>query len=275
MSASSPPLLAADAIAVRLGGQTIFDALSVQFDAGRVYALCGPNGCGKSTLLRTLAGLIAPASGQVRLEGQDLARMRPRDRARRLAMLAQSHLTPAGLTVRELVACGRFAHTGPGHRLRAADTTAIDHALALTGLEALAGRDVATLSGGQRQRAWLAMALAQEGTLLLLDEPTTYLDVHHQIDVLETVRRLNREHGLTVVWVLHDLNQAAAFSDELLLMKSGHLVARGTPDALMQPALMREVFEVEMWRLPGSTPPVCLPRYVSAPLPHDQRVEAC
>lgn len=275
MSASSPPLLAADAIAVRLGGQTIFDALSVQFDAGRVYALCGPNGCGKSTLLRTLAGLIAPASGQVRLEGQDLARMRPRDRARRLAMLAQSHLTPAGLTVRELVACGRFAHAGPGHRLQAADTTAIDRALALTGLEALAGRDVATLSGGQRQRAWLAMALAQEGTLLLLDEPTTYLDVHHQIDVLETVRRLNREHGLTVVWVLHDLNQAAAFSDELLLMKSGHLVARGTPDALMQPALMREVFEVEMWRLPGSTPPVCLPRYVSAPLPHDQRVQAC
>ncbi|MCW3478334.1 ABC transporter ATP-binding protein [Neisseriaceae bacterium JH1-16] len=265
MSASPFPLLQADALRVELGGNTIIDSLSVGFDAGRIYALCGPNGCGKSTLLRTLAGLIAPAAGAVRLGEQSLSALSARERAKRLAMLAQSHTTPPGLTVHELVACGRFAHTGFNHSLGSEDRLAIERAIALTGLESLAERDLATLSGGQRQRAWLAMALAQGGEVLLLDEPTTYLDVHHQIDVLATVRRLNEEHGLTVIWVLHDLNQAAAFSDELLLMKSGSLRARGTPQQIMQPALLKDIFDVEMWRLPDSHPPVCLPRYVSQP----------
>ncbi|MDN0076103.1 ABC transporter ATP-binding protein [Crenobacter sp. SG2303] len=261
MSTHHFPLLEADALRVVLGGSTILDSLSVGFDAGRVYALCGPNGCGKSTLLRSLAGLISPAAGSVTLAGRPLATMAPRERAKRLAMLAQSHTTPPGLTVAELVACGRFAHTGFSHHLDRKDQLAIDRAIALTRLETLAERDIGTLSGGQRQRAWLAMALAQGGEVLLLDEPTTYLDVHHQIDVLATVRRLNEEHGLTVIWVLHDLNQAAAFSDELLLMKAGSLRARGTPHEIMAPALLKDVFDVEMWRLPDSQPPVCLPRY--------------
>ncbi|MDN0083587.1 ABC transporter ATP-binding protein [Crenobacter sp. SG2305] len=261
MSTHHFPLLEADALRVVLGGSTILDSLSVGFDAGRVYALCGPNGCGKSTLLRSLAGLITPAAGSVTMAGQALAAMAPRERAKRLAMLAQSHTTPPGLTVAELVACGRFAHTGFSHRLGHEDQLVINRAIALTGLDNLASRDIGTLSGGQRQRAWLAMALAQGGEVLLLDEPTTYLDVHHQIDVLATVRRLNEEHGLTVIWVLHDLNQAAAFSDELLLMKAGSLRARGTPHEIMTPTLLKDVFDVEMWRLPDSAPPVCLPHY--------------
>ncbi|AUH49416.1 cobalamin/Fe3+-siderophore ABC transporter ATP-binding protein [Chromobacterium sp. ATCC 53434] len=261
MNAPHTPLLQADALSVSLSGTPILDSLSLSFAPGGVYALCGPNGCGKSTLLRSLAGLIAPSAGEVRLAGEPLAAMPARARAKRLALLAQSHTQPPGLSVAELVACGRFAHGGFNHRLNADDRQAIERALALTGLAELAGRELSTLSGGQRQRAWLAMALAQGGEVLLLDEPTTYLDVHHQLEMLSTVRGLNREHGLTVVWVLHDLNQAAAFSDELLLMKAGRLRARGTPDEIMRPELLKEVFDVDMWRLPDSHPPVCLPRY--------------
>jgi iron complex transport system ATP-binding protein len=189
--------------------------------------------------------------------------MRRRELARTLTMLAQFNQIPAGLTVRELVAYGRYAHGGWMRGLTRADHAAIDAALDASGLIDDAARDVAALSGGERQRAWIGMALAQEAPIVLLDEPTTYLDIHHQLDILQELRRLNRERGLTIVWVLHDLNQAAAFSDEIVLMRAGRIVAQGSPEAMIDPRHLQETFGVRMLRVthPQTGAPMCVPAY--------------
>lgn len=252
--------LSARQLQLRLGGRLILPSLSLAIPAGRVTALCGPNGCGKSTLLRALGGLLTPDAGSVWLGDTPLASLTPRQRALRLAMLSQSPAVPGGMTVAELVACGRFAHTGLAARASPQDDEAIDRALQLAGLAAYANRTVADLSGGERQRAWIAMALAQGGDVLLLDEPTTYLDVRHQLEVLHLVRALNRRHGLTVVWVLHDLNQASHFSDHMVLMAEGKVVAAGAPAEVATPALLQQVFGVPMWQGMVDGQAVCLPR---------------
>lgn len=254
------PALKAEGLSVQLGQRPVLHNLSVAFQAGSITALCGPNGCGKSTLLRTLGGLLKPAAGEVWLDGQPLHTFAARERARRLAMLAQNPLVPEGMQVQELVATGRYCHTGIAARPGPEDRAAIEAAIERTHLQGLRTRDLSQLSGGERQRAFIAMALAQGAKVLLLDEPTTFLDIHHQVDVLRLIRDLAQDIGLTVVWVLHDLNQAAAFSDDMILMKAGALQARGAPEAILQPAVLEPVFDTPMRRIDADGELVCLPR---------------
>ncbi|KQR78524.1 hypothetical protein ASG35_08850 [Burkholderia sp. Leaf177] len=257
------PALTARSLTVGYGEHVVLDRLDVSIEAGRVTALCGPNGCGKSTLLRTLAGLQPTLDGHVEVNGVPVGTLRRRELARTLTMLAQFNQIPAGLTVRELVAYGRYAYGGWLRGLTRTDHAAIDEALDASGLAADASRDVAALSGGERQRVWIAMALAQQAPIVLLDEPTTYLDIHHQLDILRELRRLNRERGLTIVWVLHDLNQAAAFSDEIVLMRAGRIIAQGAPDAMLDPHHLNDTFGVQMLKIahPQTGAPMCVPAY--------------
>lgn len=263
MTKSQGAALAAHSLTVGYRDHVVLHGLNLNIAAGRVTALCGPNGCGKSTLLRSLAGLQAPLSGTVEVNGVPLAAHRRRALARTLTMLAQFNQIPSGLTVRELVAYGRYAHGGWLRGLSRADHAAIAEALATSGLAADAARDVAALSGGERQRAWIAMALAQQAPIVLLDEPTTYLDIHHQLDILRELRRLNRERGLTIVWVLHDLNQAAAYSDEIVLMRAGRIIAQGSPEAMLDPRHLNETFGVPMLKIahPQTGAPMCVPAF--------------
>lgn len=263
MTLPAGPALAARSLTVGYGEHVVLDRLDVSIEAGRVTALCGPNGCGKSTLLRTLAGLQPALDGHVEVNGVPIGTLRRRELARTLTMLAQFNQIPAGLTVRELVAYGRYAYGGWLRGLTRADHAAIDEALEASGLAADSSRDVAALSGGERQRVWIAMALAQQAPIVLLDEPTTYLDIHHQLDILRELWRLNRERGLTIVWVLHDLNQAAAFSDEIVLMRAGRIVAQGAPDAMLDPQHLNDTFGVRMLKIahPQTGAPMCVPAY--------------
>jgi len=259
-----PPALSARGLTASYQDKIVLEALDIDIAAGQITALCGPNGCGKSTLLRSLAGLLPLAKGEVRVNGRPLARLKRRELARTLTMLAQFNQIPEGLTVAELVAYGRYTYGSLLGSQSNADRAAVADALAATGLADYADRQVAALSGGERQRAWIAMALAQQCDILLLDEPTTYLDIHHQIDVLRELRRLNRERGLTIVWVLHELNQAAAFSDHIVLMRGGRILHQGSPDAMITPDCLYDTFDMSMMRLdhPESGEPVCLPSYL-------------
>ncbi|GAA3561853.1 ABC transporter ATP-binding protein [Marinobacter xestospongiae] len=225
--------------------RTIVPELSLSLSRGAIHCLVGPNGCGKSTLLKALAGVLTPLSGRVCLEGRELAQWGHRPLARRLALLPQNPEAPEDITVRQLVAHGRFAHQGLFGRSSAADRAAVADALALTGMAGLQNREFQALSGGERQRAWVALALAQQADYLLLDEPTTFLDIGHQLEVLSLLRQLNRDRGLTVAMVLHDLNQASEYADRLLVMDQGRLQADGRPAEVLTPALLRRVFGIE------------------------------
>lgn len=227
------------------GRTVILDGVSLTLPAGVVTAIVGPNACGKSTLLRTCARLLQPQSGDVRLGDTVVHRGSHRALARRLALLAQGPIPPAGFLVEDLVSSGRLPHQSFFQQWRAADEEAVEAALARCGLGPFRFRAVDTLSGGQRQRAWVGMALAQDTPVLLLDEPTTFLDIAAQIDLLDLVRELNREEGRTVAMVLHDLNMAARYADWLVAMKDGAVVAAGPPAQVISAALLRDVFSIE------------------------------
>lgn len=227
------------------GSRPIVRDLSLTIPDGRVTVIIGPNACGKSTLLRALARLLAPATGAVTLDGKAIARRPTREVARVLGLLPQTPLAPEGIAVADLVARGRSPHQGAFRQWSEADEAAVDRALAATGTADLAALRVEELSGGQRQRVWIAMALAQETPLLLLDEPTTFLDLRHQIEVLSLVRRLNRDLGRTVVMVLHDIGLACRYADHLVAMRDGRIVALGAPAEVVTPATIREVFGLE------------------------------
>jgi iron complex transport system ATP-binding protein len=227
------------------GDRSVVDDLTVRVPDGRVSVVVGANACGKSTLLRGMARLLRPTAGAVLLDGREIHRQPTREVARRLGLLPQSPVPPEGVTVADLVGRGRHPHQGVLRRWSADDERAVSKALALTGTVELAGRVVDELSGGQRQRVWLAMALAQETGLLLLDEPTTYLDVAHQVEVLDLLRDLNRERGTTVVMVLHDLNLAARYGDHLVAMREGRVVAEGAPAHVVTEDVVREVFGLD------------------------------
>ncbi|MEU9835161.1 ABC transporter ATP-binding protein [Streptosporangium sp. NPDC048047] len=235
------------AVGVRLGygDRVIVDGLDLGIEAGTVTTIIGPNGCGKSTLLRALGRLLKPSGGEVLLDGKRIDRMPTKEVARILGVLPQAPTAPEGLTVADLVARGRHPHQTWYRQWSSGDEAAVGEALAMTGLDGLGERPLDELSGGQRQRAWISMALAQGTDLLLLDEPTTFLDLAHQIDVLELVRRLHGEHGRTVVMVLHDLNLAARYADRLVAMRSGRVVAAGTPHEVLTEPLLAEVFDLE------------------------------
>lgn len=237
--------LAANAIRVDLDGTTILPGLDFDLEPGKVTVIVGPNACGKSTLLRSLARLLPVQGGQIVLDGKDIRKQATRRVARRLGLLPQSPLAPAGLTVRDLAARGRTPHQVPFRPWTRDDAEAVERALAATGMTHLAERPLDTLSGGQRQRAWLSLALAQETELLLLDEPTTYLDLPHQIEILDLVRKLNRESGRTVAMVLHDINLAARVADRIVGMKAGRIVAEGNAEEVVTADRMRELFGLE------------------------------
>lgn len=226
------------------GDRVVADGLDVHIPAGKVTALVGPNACGKSTALRALARLLKPAAGTVHLDGRDLADLPARELALQLALLPQTPTAPDGITVRDLVARGRTPHQRWWRQWSAEDEAVVDRVLEATGTVELADRSLDELSGGQRQRVWIAMALAQDTPVLLLDEPTTYLDLAHQVDVLELVAHLNRTEGRTVVMVLHELNLACRYADHLVAMRNGQVIAAGPPAEVVTPQLVQNVFDL-------------------------------
>ncbi|WP_028478038.1 ABC transporter ATP-binding protein [Nocardia sp. CNY236] len=237
--------LTADRVTLGYGKHTIVDRLSVTIQAGVITTVIGPNGCGKSTLLRSLGRLLHPRAGRILLDGKAISTLRTKDVARIIGMLPQSPLAPEGLTVGDLVARGRHPHQSWLRQWSAADESEVAAALEQTGVADLADRPLDELSGGQRQRAWISMALAQGTDILLLDEPTTYLDLAHSIEVLDLVDRLHADLGRTVVLVLHDLNLAIRYSDQLVVMHRGRVVATGTPTEVVSVELLREVFDLD------------------------------
>ncbi|MDV9197548.1 ABC transporter ATP-binding protein [Streptomyces sp. Wh19] len=235
------PRLAARGVTVGYGGRTVIDDLDVVIPPGVITTIIGPNGCGKSTLLRTLTRLLKPSSGTVVLDGEDIGSLRTRDVAKKLGLLPQAPVAPEGLTVADLVTRGRHPHQSWLRQWSSDDAGVVERALAMTGVSELADRPVDSLSGGQRQRVWISMTLAQGTDLLLLDEPTTYLDLAHAIDVLDLVDDLH-ESGCTVVMVLHDLNLATRYSDNLIVMRAGSILAQGHPRDVITAELLHEAF---------------------------------
>ena len=227
------------------GDNVVVDGLDLDVFDGTVTAVIGPNGCGKSTLLRALGRLMPTKRGHVLLDGKRIDKLPTREVAKILGVLPQAPIAPEGLTVADLIARGRHPHQAWYRQWSSDDEAAVAEALGWTGLTELAERTVDELSGGQRQRAWISMALAQGTDLLLLDEPTTFLDLAHQVDVLDLVERLHTEAGRTVVMVLHDLNMAARYAQRLVAMRAGRIIAEGPPVEVLTEPLLREVFELD------------------------------
>jgi len=234
--------LRGDSLTLGYGKKVVADNLSVVIPDGHFTAIIGPNGCGKSTLLRTLSRLMTPTQGHVYLDGEQIQRFNSKEVARRIGLLAQNATTPGDITVQELVSRGRYPHQPLFTRWRQEDDRAVQRAMQATGVADLALQSVDTLSGGQRQRAWIAMVLAQETAIMLLDEPTTWLDISYQIDVLELLSELNREQGYTLAAVLHDLNQACRYATHLIALRDGKIVAQGAPKEIVTAELIEAVY---------------------------------
>lgn len=244
----------------------IISDLSTAIPAGSFTVIIGPNACGKSTLLRGLSRLLSPASGQVILDGRDISTLASKEIAKRLGLLPQSAIAPDGITVADLVARGRFPHQGLLRQWSTVDEKAVHDALDATGLRELAPRRVDELSGGQRQRVWVAMVLAQQTELLLLDEPTTFLDIAHQVELMELFAHLNRQ-GRTVVAVLHDLNQAARYADHIIAMRDGRILAAGPPREVVTSARVEEIYGLPNVVIPDPITggPLVVPRGMPIP----------
>jgi iron complex transport system ATP-binding protein len=242
-------------------GPTVIDGLTVTIPAGQVTAIIGANGSGKSTLLRGLARLITPSAGQVLLDGRAIGQLPTKEVARSVGLLPQGPVAPDGLTVEDLVARGRYPHQSLRRQWSQADERAVDQALAATSLIELWGRPVAELSGGQRQRAWIALVLAQDTPIMLLDEPTTFLDPAHQLEVLGLLIELNERDGRTIVAVLHDINQAGRFAHHLIAMRQGQILAEGTPAEVITEQVIAETFGITCVIIPDpvTSTPLCIP----------------
>lgn len=252
--------LEVESIRVGYENKTIVHGLSLQIPDGKITTIIGSNGCGKSTLLKAITRILKHESGQVILDGQNISKMKTKDLAKELAILPQSPESAHGLTVEELVSYGRFPYQKGFGNLSQKDKDVIDWALQVTKTEDFRVQSVDALSGGQRQRVWIAMALAQETDIIFLDEPTTYLDMAHQLEVLELLYRLNEEQGRTIVMVLHDLNQAARFSDYIVALSQGELVKFGTAEEVMVPEVLKKVFNIDavIGQDPRTNKPMCI-----------------
>lgn len=261
-SSARTPLFELDAVGFEVPGRALLEPLTLELPSRRVTGLVGHNGSGKSTLLKILARQQPATAGTVRFEGKALSQWGHRPLARRLAYLPQQTPPAAGMLARELVALGRYPWHGALGRFGEADRAKTEEAMTLTGIGPLADRLVDTLSGGERQRVWLAMLVAQDTECLLLDEPTSALDISYQIEVLSLIRRLSHAKGLGVVIVLHDINMAARFCDEVLALRAGRLIARGSPAEIMDPGHLRTIYGLEMDVMahPSTGVPVAVPR---------------
>lgn len=238
---------------------SVFEGLNLTIEEGKVTTIIGPNGCGKSTLLKTIGRILKKQQGTVYLQEQNMQNLSTKDIAKKLAILSQTPIAPGQLKVEELIAYGRYPHRNNVNRLTNKDEEMIEWALTVTNTMEYRNRELAQLSGGQRQRVWLAMALAQETNILLLDEPTTYLDMAHQLEVLDIVKSLNEHHSCTVVMVLHDINHAARYSDHLIAMRKGTIMQTGTPQEILSAEVMRKVFNIDarIMEDPVTNTPVC------------------
>ncbi len=252
--------LRAEGVTLRYDERTVSTDLSVDIPDNEFTVIIGPNACGKSTLLRSLSRLLKPAAGHVLLDGTPITARKPREVAQIIGLLPQTSIAPDGITVVDLVSRGRFPHQKLVRQWTAEDDEAVRNAMEATNVAELAGREVSALSGGQRQRVWAAMAIAQQTPILLLDEPTTYLDITHQIELLDLFARLHRS-GTTIVAVLHELNQATRYATHLIVMKAGRVVATGPPREVMTVELIREVYNLNCLVLedPASGTPLIVP----------------
>lgn len=253
--------LLANNLTLGYGDSIIIDSLDITIPKGKVTVLIGGNGCGKSTLLRSMARLLRPKSGEVVLDSSDISKMRTKDVAKKMAILPQSPTTPEGLSVYQLVKQGRYPYQGFAKRWSDEDESAVNRALEDTNLLELKDRTVDSLSGGQRQRAWIAMTLAQDTDILLLDEPTTYLDMTHQIEILDLLFDLNQDNGRTVVMVLHDINLACRYADHIIAVKDKTVFAQGKPEDVVTCDMMQHVFEMicDVREDPLFGTPMCIP----------------
>lgn len=249
-----------DDLSIGYGEQLIVKDLSVQIPNQKITTIIGPNGCGKSTLLKAITRIISHQSGTVVLDGKNVAKENTKQLAKKMAILPQTPEGASGLTVGELVSYGRFPYQTGFGRLSKKDYEVVDWALNVTGTSAFKYYPVDALSGGQRQRVWIAMALAQETEIIFLDEPTTYLDMAHQLEVLELLQKLNREEKRTIVMVLHDLNQAARFADYIVALKAGEIVKAGTCDEVITQEVLQNVFHInaEIGTDPRTNKPMCV-----------------
>ncbi|HAT1181581.1 ABC transporter ATP-binding protein [Corynebacterium striatum] len=240
-----PAQLTAKDISLGYGERDIITGLSVDIAPGKVTSIVGPNGCGKSTLLRSLSRLLRPTGGEIFLDGKAISEIPTKQLAASLGLLPQSPIAPDGIVVTDLVGRGRTPHQGLLGRWSQEDYDIVQESMEMTGVAELAERSIDELSGGQRQRVWIAMALAQRTDILLLDEPTTYLDIKHQLEVLDLLVELNETHGTTIAMVIHDLNLAARYSDELIAVSNGNVYAQGSPQDVMTQQTVKDVFGVD------------------------------
>ncbi|OHV76850.1 ATP-binding cassette domain-containing protein [Rhizobium sp. LCM 4573] len=246
LAVQNSPLLSLREVSFAIERQVLLHPLSLDLPAGKSIALIGHNGSGKSTLLKLIGRQQEPTSGKILFEGQSLESWPARAFARRLAYLPQRTPAAPGMLVKELVALGRYPWHGALGRFSAADRAKVEEAIELTGIGAFADRMVDSLSGGERQRVWLAMLVAQDATCLLLDEPISALDIGHQLEVLQLTHDLCREKGITIITVLHDVNMAARFCDQIIALHSGRLIANGRPDEVMTPEELARIYDVRM-----------------------------
>lgn len=238
---------------------TVFKDLNLEIKEGLITTIIGPNGCGKSTLLKTVGRILKQKKGSIYLQGQDLQEIHTKRIAQLMALLPQNPVAPSQLKVEELISYGRYPHRNNVNKLTREDKEKIEWAMDVTKTLSFRDREIANLSGGQRQKVWLAMALAQETGILLLDEPTTYLDMAHQLEVLRIIERLNKEQKRTIVMVLHDINHAARFSDEIITMKNGEIIKIGPPSQTITQEVLKEVFQIDARIMidPTNGAPVC------------------
>ena len=245
---------------ISYGNLDIVKDLNLDIPKGKITTIIGSNGCGKSTILKTIARIIQPKSGDIFVNNINIKDQSPKELAKAVAVLPQSPQAPSGLTVEELIACGRFPHQKGFGKMRKEDNDIVTWALQSTGIEEFRDRPIEALSGGQRQRAWIAMALAQQTDILILDEPTTYLDLAHQLEILKLLEELNRKQGTTIVMVIHELNNAARFADHMIGVKKGKVICQGSAEEVMTKENLKELFNIdaEIVQDPRNNKPVCL-----------------